>query len=217
MITASLTFFSVHIRRMDSYPFRKLLHIKSKGVSDISKKMFCNILCDNTKMVTRESPQMPGKFSLFVDLFLVLLRQVSVMRCGACEGSTGSLFTVKFLKVRRNRKSGNPAARALQLGRSVLSNVWTESASGLPRHQCWFYTNSSSAFKLLTTDPLPQPDTHTSCVASLRATSLNFDLIMPATNLALYQLKWNLHIVCVCAYILCPVKPALLPILCQRY
>lgn len=135
----------------------------------------------------------------------VLLRQVSMMRCGACEESTGSLFTEIFLKVRRNRKSGNPATRVLQLSRSVLSNVWTESASGLPRHQYWFYTNSSSAFKLLTTDPLPQPDTrtHTSCLASLRASSLNFDLIMPATNLALYQLKWNLHILSVRMFYFC--------------
>lgn len=62
------------------------------------------------------TPEMPGKFSLLVYLSLVMLRQVSVMRCGACERSTGSLFTVKFLKVRRNRKSGNPAARALQHG-----------------------------------------------------------------------------------------------------
>lgn len=38
------------------------------------------------------------------------------MRYGACEKSTGSSFTVKFLKVRRNRKSGNPAAWALRLG-----------------------------------------------------------------------------------------------------
>lgn len=53
----------------------------------------------------------------------VLLRQVSLMRCGACEESTGSLFTEIFLKVRRNRKSGNPATRVLQLSRSVLSNV----------------------------------------------------------------------------------------------
>ena len=59
---------------------------------------------------------MSGKFSLSVYLSLILLRQVSVMRCGACEESAGSLFTVKFLKVRRNRKSGNPATRALQLG-----------------------------------------------------------------------------------------------------
>jgi len=165
-------------------------------------------------MVTRDrnSSNAWKVLSLLVCLPLVLLRQVSAMRCGACEKSVGSLFTVKFLKVRRNRKSGNPATRALQLGRPVLSNVWTESASGLPRHQYWFYTNSSSAFKLLTTDPLPQPDTHTHththtqihtpCVASLRAISLNFDFIMPATNLALYQLKWNLHIlwVCVCIY-----------------
>lgn len=57
---------------------------------------------------------MPGKFSLLVYFPLVLLRQVSVMRCGVCEKSIGSLFTLKFLKVRRNRKSGNPATRAVQ-------------------------------------------------------------------------------------------------------
>lgn len=65
----------------------------------------------------------------------------------------------------------------------------------------------TSAFKLLTTDPLPQPDTHarthTSCLASLRASSLNFDLITPATNLALYQLKWNLHILSVRMFYFC--------------
>lgn len=45
----------------------------------------------------------------FFSSSLFLLRQVSVMRCGACEESTGSLLAAKFLKVRRNRKIGNPA------------------------------------------------------------------------------------------------------------
>lgn len=67
---------------------------------------------------------MPGKFLLLVYLSYFLLRQVSAMRCGACERSTGSLFTVKFLKVRRNRKSGNPAARALRHGQVGPSQMF---------------------------------------------------------------------------------------------
>lgn len=79
-----------------------------------------------------------------VFLLFFLLRQVSVMRCGACGESAGSLLTAKFLKVRRNRKIGNPAARARRLGQVGslkclnMKRRWASLTSMLVLHQLLF-------------------------------------------------------------------------------
>lgn len=77
---------------------------------------------------------------------------------GSVRGEHWEFVHRKIPQSQEKREERGSWSRLLQLGRSVLSNVWTESASGLPQHQCEFYTNSSSTFKLLTSAP-PPPDT----------------------------------------------------------
>lgn len=100
----------------------------------------------------------------------LLVRFSSFAEAGICEEVWGERWEFVHRKIPQSQEKLAKQEPWCPDAAARSSNVWTESASRLPRHQCWFYTNSSSAFKLSTTRPR-HAHTYTLCVATLRASS----------------------------------------------
>ena len=105
----------------------------------------------------------------FFSSFFFLLRQVSVMRSGACEVSAGSLLTAKFLTVRENRKIGNLAARARWLGQAGPQLFEHEAPVGFPHIYAGSTPTLLPPLNSLTLPPHHHSQTRSPCFASPRA------------------------------------------------